>query len=204
MAEQKVGQYNFVLVAYEDDDTGDEHTEVAMVVAIINYELKKTGTPDTRFVIAWMRDAVYSRDIPSPCPYPVKQFIVTKEGQGGAVRGGNRWHLDIIEPGQIREPVFLAKQLVGDFDLSMDFPNGTQSWDVIAAQRYYYISHSRITSSYDLEARFFKMSYKKVFFLDSYFPLLDAILSEPLPTYVKPRSFAVKRDGEKKRAKKTK
>ena len=183
-AEHKVEQYNYVLVAYEDDD-GNEPMEVGMVVAIINYQLTATGLQDTRFVIAWTRDADNRRDVGSPCPYPVKQLIVTDEGEGGAVRGGNRFHLNIIEPHQIREPVFLVKQVVRRGDQSLAFANGhTHSWEMFKAERYYYISHARMTAAYHLDARDLKMKYPKVFFVETYFKTLNAMLERPLPSYV--------------------
>jgi hypothetical protein len=131
-----VEKFNHVVVEYKhyeegadgessDDEPDDIREEVAMIVGIINYELRGTGKQGTRFVIAWMRDADRHRDSLSPLPYPIKQMIVTKEGKGGAIRGGNRYHLDIIRPGQIKEGIFLAKQLVRVADPSMAFANGT-------------------------------------------------------------------------------
>jgi hypothetical protein len=201
-AEMTVEKFNHVVVEYKhyeegadgeasDDEPDDIREEVAMIVGIINYELRGTGKQGTRFVIAWMRDADRHRDSLSPLPYPIKQMIVTKEGKGGAIRGGNRYHLDIIRPGQIKEGIFLAKQLVRVADPSMAFANGTtHSWEMIAAERYFCITHARMIAAYEIADTPWRHSmYPKVFFTLEKLKELHAMLERPLPLYVKPREF---------------
>jgi len=162
-----------------------------MIVGIINYELRGSREQGTRFVIALMRDADRHRESFSPLPYPVKQMIVAKEGKGGAIRGGNRYHLDIIRPGQIKEGIFLTEQLVGIADPSMAFANGsTSSWVMIAAERYFCITHARMIAAYDLaDTPWRSTTYPKVFFPLEKLKELHAMLQRPLPLYVKPREF---------------
>ena len=206
-AEMRVQQFNHVVVEYEHieegadgeafDDEPDIREEVAMIVGIINYELKGSGKQGTRFVIAWMRDADRHRDSFSPLPYPVKQMIVAKEGKGGAIRGGNRYHLDIIRPGQIKEGIFLAKHLVGIADPSMAFANGsTSSWEMIAAERYFCITHARMIAAYDLaDTPWRSTTYPKVFFPLEKLKELHAMLQRPLPLYVQPRELTAQTRG---------
>ena len=196
--EMKVEQFNHVVVEYEHVEVGDDddasvdvRDEVAMIVGIINYELTATRKQGTRFIIAWMRDADRHRESFSPLPYPVKQMIVTGEGNGGAVRGGNRYHLDIVYPGQIKEGIFLAKQLVQLLDPSMAFANGsTCTWEMIAAERYFCITHARMIADYNLaDTDWRERTYPKVFFPLEKLQHLHAMLERPLPLYVKPRQF---------------
>jgi hypothetical protein len=201
--DQKVEQFNFVLVEYveegsSDDDDDDRtlvyNTEVAMVIAIINYEHKHSplsNKTDTRIIIAWMRDGDRTRaSMHSPYPYPVKQLIVIPVGEGGAERGGNQFMLDIIEPGQIRAPVFMIKELVARDDVSIAFPNGRiTSYEEFAAARFFYISHARMTASYDLTTAMLRRTYPKTFFTVDYITRLQRSLEMPLPKKVKRRTF---------------
>jgi hypothetical protein len=202
--EMRAEQFNHVVVEYEhvdveanDDASAEIREEVAMIVGIINYELTGTRKQGTRFIIAWMRDADRHRDFLSPLPYPIKQMIVTREGLGGAVRGGNRYHLDIVYPGQIKEGIFLAKQLVRNMDPSMAFANGTtHTWEMIAAERYYCITHLRMIADYALaDCEWRHTTYPKVFFPLEKLKHLHAMLERPLPFHVKPREFTANKAG---------